>query len=88
MSDLLQNVLQLSCMMKSYSSNHHHNLEIVQFVSYKCHYFIQGGDIIPVVGKGYAVDVFMLLSMTVKEIKLIIKSVHFAELHILQKMKI
>ena len=61
-SDLLLSVL-LNYMMKSYSKNHHHNMEIVRYAAYDCLYLLLDGDTMNVVEKLYAADVFMRLDM-------------------------
>jgi len=72
---------------KSFSNNLHRYMEIVQFVSFDCPHLKLGVDINHAVVQLFVVDVSMLLYMITKAIKLIIKSVPFAELHILNRMR-
>ena len=83
---MLLNVL-LSYMILNYSNSHHHSMKIVQFVSYEYLHFKRGINTILVVEKLYAVDVFMLLSMIIKAIKLLKINVHFVEHLILNQKK-
>jgi len=57
-----------------------HHWKIAQFVSYECLHLTRVVHTSHAVGKLYVVDAFMHLFMITKAIKLIIKSVHFAEL--------
>ena len=68
-------------------SNNRRQRRIVQSVSYESLHFIQVLNISRVVDKLSVVAVFMRLFTMTKAMKLIMKSVHFAELHILLQMK-
>ena len=78
--------VQRSYTMKNYSNNLRQR-RIVRSVSYESLHFIQVLNISRVVDKLYVVAVFMRLFTMTKAMKLIMKSVHFAELHILLQMK-